>query len=51
MEAYNYIHNSTHMNIASVTDVDKLLLFVFGSSGYVIFNKTLVLKALKCLDA
>ena len=51
MEAYNYIHNSTHMHITSVTDVDKLLLLIFGSSSYVIFDKALILKALKCLDA
>ena len=48
MEVSTIAHICTSV-IASVMDADKLLFLIFGSSSYVIFNKALVLKALKCL--
>ena len=48
METHNHIHNSAHMHITSVTDIDKLL-YSFLVVVSAIIKNTLVLKDLKCL--
>ena len=49
LQKHLYNHNSAHIQIASVTGVDKLHLLVLVVVS-AIFNEALVLKALKYFD-